>query len=260
MRTVLRILRESLLACWLLACGSSAGTEGPPAHRPVVVAAPPPEASAASEQPQPARCAAGETLDSCFERALKLAKGDGVAKDTRTAFELFLSGCSLGSSGACNSAGWGFIHGYGGKEDPAAAGRFFARGCPTGNEDVYACDSRGFALLTGFAETKRDVDLATGLLVNACLGGIPHSCIALNLYAPLGIPQQVPLRPDLKCGLDLTELEHVCIEQSGPQECWLAAMMTMTGTCVEADQDRGLELHRAAFALGVPWPPPEPTR
>jgi len=238
------------------ACGG--GSSQAPVKPAVVVASPPAEAAAAVEERWPARCAAGETVDACYERALRLARGEEVEKDEKTSFELFQSACSLGSSIACNGVGWGFIHGRGGARDEAAAGRYFARACPTGNEDHASCDSRGFALLTGFAQTRRDAELATRLLVNACRAGEPYACATLNLYGRLGIPgltvsQELPLH-ELGCRLDVQELENICLQKSGPQECWLASMMALTGTCRGADEQTGHELHRAAVRLGVPWP------
>lgn len=220
-----------------------------------MVPTPPVDVAGPAEEPQPARCAPGESGEECYERASALIKAHGTSSATKTAFELFQSGCSLGSSLACNGAAWGFIHGDGGVKDPAAAGDFLARGCPTGNEHPATCDSRGFALLTGFAATRRDPDLATRLFVNACRGGERYSCATLNLYGPLGLPEAQEIsRPDLVCHFDLQDLEDACFQRSGPQECWLGSLMAATGTCMAADEDKSQELHRAAVTLGVPWP------
>jgi TPR repeat protein len=188
---------------------------------------------------------------------LKLQRGDGVKRDRKTAQLLFEDSCEKGNSQACSAAGWGFAKGDGTTKDQMQAGRFFEKGCPTGAEHPIACNSRGFALLTGMGETARDPDRAAKVLLNACRGANGNACMTLNLFKALGIVQSEPIpRPNLACQQPIEQLEGFCNMHNTAQECWLAAMMLTTGTCTDINRDRAKPLHAKANTQGATWPKP----
>jgi TPR repeat protein len=202
-------------------------------------------------------CDSGESAEQCFSRGLKLQRGTDVKMDRKAAQFLFEDSCDKGNSQACSAAGWGRVKGDGVTKDLAEGGRYFEKGCPTGEEHAIACNSRGFALLTGLGETPRDVDLARKVLLTACRGANGSACMTLNLFKALGLVMADPMpRPNLSCQQSIETLEGFCNMHKAPQECWLAAMMLTTGTCTDINRDRAKPLHAKANAQGASWPKP----
>lgn len=238
----------------LLSCGC--GGSGEPAAAPVEsepVVAP----AAAEKKAESTGCAANEDAQECYERGLKLQRGTDVKKDRKAAQRLFQDSCAQGNSQACSAAGWALVKGDGVTKDLAEAGRLFEKGCPTGDEHAIACNSRGFALLTGLGETARDPELAGKILLNACRGANGSACMTLNLFKALGLVMTTPVpRPNLSCQQPIEQLEGFCNMHKAPQECWLAAMMLTTGTCTDINRDRAKPLHTKANAQGASWPKP----
>jgi TPR repeat protein len=173
------------------------------------------------------------------------------------AFRLFDMSCRSGSSKACNAVGWAKLRGEGTSADAAAAGASFAKACPTGKEDRYSCDSRGFALVTGLARTTVDVGQGSRILRAACDAGTIHSCAALAaLGAMLGTPVDRQVT-DSACQYDPHKVAAHCDRTGDPQSCALAGGWLKVGLCgapIAAERAKAL-LDKAA-AGGARWPAP----
>ncbi len=211
---------------------------------------------------QKRRAELSDALPKCTEHRYAdgcAALGDGYANgrvgetNLTVALQLYTRACDGGSAYGCNSAGWATLHGKGGAQDLPAAAAFFERACPTGNEHPFACDSRGFALLSGLAGTKRDLALAFSLLTKTCAQNLAPSCLLLELAKLKGLRHG----PELELACDVNFAEHVsrCTGEQDPESCFLAGSAIESGVCgVPKSERRSADLLRRASELGAAWP------
>ncbi len=193
----------------------------------------------------------------CFELARRYREGIGVGKSDETAYGWLKLSCDLNVALGCNQAGWAALHGRGAARDPALAGRYFARACPSGEEEAIACDSRAFALLTGLGETRVNVREAARIYERVCRGGVAYGCLALTILEKQGLDAGYAKAIEtevIACSLDAEKLENNCTVEPDPQYCLLGAMMFRTGSCTALQEDRGQRLLKRAEPFRVAWP------
>lgn len=203
-----------------------------------------------------------EALKQCPEARFAdgcAALGDGYATgrvgETRldVASRLYVAACGGGSAYGCNAAGWASLLGRGGAQDLPAAASFFERACRTGDEHPYACDSRGFALLSGLAGTKRDVASGLRLLTKTCARGLAHSCLLLELAKAKKLRRGPKL--ELACEVTLSEQASRCTAESDPEACFLAGTAIEVGACgAPRSVARSAALLQRAAEFGATWP------
>ncbi|HEX3849489.1 MAG TPA: hypothetical protein VHW01_00900, partial [Polyangiaceae bacterium] len=152
-------------------------------------------------------------------------------------------------------AGWASLHGRGTARDLPAAAAFFSRACRTGDEHPFACDSRGFALLSGLAGTSRDIALGRRLLQKSCARGVPQSCLLLELLRAKRLATGPKL--ELACEVNISEQISLCTGDSDPEACFLAGSAYETGVCgAPQSKSRAQDLLGRAAAFGATWPSP----
>jgi len=198
------------------------------------------------------KCRERRFADGCAVLGGSYADGTVGEKNLEIARDLYTRACEGGSAFGCNSAGWASVRGRGGPQDLPAAAAFFARACATGDEHPYACDSRGFALITGLAGTKRDLTLGFRLLSKACTRGLPSSCLLLEAAKVKGLRSGPRLA--LACELNIAEQVAHCGDRD-PEACFLAGAAFEVGLC-EAPRSaaRAAEFMRGAAEFGASWP------
>ncbi|HEY0464515.1 MAG TPA: DUF2314 domain-containing protein [Polyangiaceae bacterium] len=202
-----------------------------------------------------AKCEVPKFADSCAVLGERYASGTVGELRLDTAFSLYTKACAGGSAYGCNAAGWAALHGRGGPQDLPAAVDFFLRACPTGEEHPFACDSRGFALLSGLGGTPRDLALAQRLLTQACTRGVAASCLLLELAKAKGLRHGKKLA--LACEVNLAEQVSRCTGDHDPEACFLAGSAFDTGICgAPRSRVQATELLRGASAFGATWPSP----
>jgi uncharacterized protein YegJ (DUF2314 family) len=199
------------------------------------------------------RCSEKQYADGCAALGDGYTNGRVGETNLEVALQLYGRACDGGSAYGCNAAGWATLHGRGGTKDLPAAAAFFSRACPTGAEHPYACDSRGFALLSGLAGTKRDLLLAFRLLSKTCAQNLAPSCLLLELAKVKGLRSG----PKLELACDVNFAEHVsrCTGEQDPESCFMAGSAIETGVCgVPKSERRSTDLLRRASELGATWP------
>jgi uncharacterized protein YegJ (DUF2314 family) len=198
------------------------------------------------------KCATKDYAEACFDLGDRYLKGNEVEKLPEIAFRLFALSCDGGSARGCNSAGWSKARGRGTVRNDAEAGAFFARACPSGEEDPAACDSRGFALVTGFGATQRDVAQGKRLLERACSRNMAESCLMLELMRRRGLAHGTPEAKT--CGADFSALEEGCTN-GDTEACLLVSGILEHGLCsVRSDKVRAKALSDLAARGGAGWP------
>jgi uncharacterized protein YegJ (DUF2314 family) len=208
-------------------------------------------AELANARPQ---CGKPRFADGCAALGDGYRTGRAGEVSLEIARELYERACAGGSAYGCNAAGWASLHGRGGSQDTAAAVDFFARACATGDEHPFACDSRGFALLSGLGGTKRDVPLARKLLSKACDRGIAASCLQLELAKAKRVMSGGKKR-ELACEVNFAAQVSLCTGERDPEACFLAGSAIETGVCgVPKSKNRSADLLRRAAAFGASWP------
>ncbi|HVJ17321.1 MAG TPA: tetratricopeptide repeat protein [Polyangiaceae bacterium] len=193
----------------------------------------------------------------CFELARRYREGIDVGKSDETAYGWLKLSCDLDVKLGCNQAGWAALHGRGTARQPELAGRYFARACPSGEEEAIACDSRAFALLTGLGHTRVDVREAARIYERVCRAGVPHGCLALTILEKQGLDAGHARAIEtevIACSLDAEKLERACTVEPDPQYCLLSAMMFRTGTCTSQQEGRARQLFERARPFQVAWP------
>jgi TPR repeat protein len=199
------------------------------------------------------KCIEKQYADGCAALGEGYANGRVGETNLEIALDLYTHACDGGSAYGCNAAGWATLHGKGRAPDLTAAAAFFARACPTGNEHPFACDSRGFALLSGLAGTKRDLSLAFRLLSKTCAQNLAPSCLLLELARVKGLRRGSKL--DLACEVNFAEHVSRCTGEQDPESCFLAGSAIQAGVCgVPKSDRRSAELLRRASEFGAAWP------
>jgi TPR repeat protein len=199
------------------------------------------------------QCADKRFADGCA--ALGDSYASGAVGEIRedVAYLLYTKACDGGSSYGCNAAGWASLHGRGTTKDLPAAAAFFARACRTGDEHPFACDSRGFALVSGLAGTPRDLALGPRLLKKACARGLAQSCLMLELLEA----KQLLTGPKyaLACDVNFAEQVARCSgDDKDPEACFLAGSAFETGVCgARRSTARSAELLDKAAEFGARW-------
>jgi TPR repeat protein len=200
-----------------------------------------------------AHCGEPRFADGCTALGERYANGSFGEAQLDTAFQLYARACAGGSAYGCNAAGWASLHGRGTLKDLASAAEFFAEGCKTGDEHPFACDSRGFALLSGLAGTPRDIGRGQRLLDKACARGVPQSCLLLELLRAKRL--RTGLKLELACEVNVAEQISRCTTDEDPEACFLAGSVYQTGVCgAPRNEPRSLELLQRAGAFGATWP------
>jgi uncharacterized protein YegJ (DUF2314 family) len=209
------------------------------------------EAELAAALPQ---CADRRFADGCAALGESYASGSVGEVRQDVAYLLYTKGCDGGSSYGCNAAGWASLHGRGTAKDLPAAAAFFARACVTGDEHPFACDSRGFALVSGLAGTIRDLALGPKLLKKACARGLPQSCLLLELLKAKHL--SAGPRYALACEINFAEQVARCAgDDKDPEACFLAGSAFETGVCgARRSKARSAELLERAAEFGARWP------
>jgi uncharacterized protein YegJ (DUF2314 family) len=198
-------------------------------------------------------CTETRFAEGCTALGERYADGSFGEVQLDTAFQLYVRACAGGSTYACNAAGWASLHGRGKLKDLASAAEFFAEGCKTGDEHPFACDSRGFALISGLAGTPRDVTQGERLLVKACTRGIPQSCLLLELLRAKHLRSGRKL--ELACEVNVAEQISRCKSDDDPEACFLAGSVYQTGVCgAPRSEPRSLEFLQRAATFGATWP------
>ena len=199
------------------------------------------------------KCTEKQFADGCASLGEGYATGRVGEVKLEVALQLYSRACDGGSAYGCNAAGWASLHGRGGPKDNAAAAALFARACVTGDEHPFACDSRGFALLSGLAGTKRDLALSFRLLNHACARGLAPSCLLLELAKAKGLRSGPKL--GVACDVSFSEQVSRCSSDEDPEACFLAGSAFETGVCgVTKSRARARELLNGAAAFGAAWP------
>jgi len=194
--------------------------------------------------------------DGCAALGERYATGQVGERRLDVAFQLDAQACTGGSAYGCNAAGWASLHGRGAPQDLPAAAAFFERACTSGDEHPFACDSRGFALLSGLAGTPRDLRLGQRLLSKACARGLPTSCLLLELMRAKGLRQGSKL--PLACNVSFSEQVSRCSNEQDPEACFLAGSAFEMGICeAPKSSTRAAELLRSAATFGARWPSAE---
>jgi TPR repeat protein len=202
-------------------------------------------------------CSEARFADGCATLGDGYASGRIGEQKLDVAFELYVAACGGGSAYGCNAAGWASLHGRGGPQDLPAAARFFERACTTGDEHPFACDSRGFALLSGLAGTKRDVASGLRLLTKTCARGLAPSCLLLELAKAKGLRNGPRL--ELACDVTLSEQAARCTTEKDPQACFLAGTAIEVGACgAPRSAPRSAALLQGAAEFGATWPATTP--
>jgi len=198
-------------------------------------------------------CGEARFADGCAALGDSYVSGRAGERNVDVAFRLYVAACGGGSAYGCNAAGWARLHGRGTPQDLPAAAGFFERACSTGDEHPFACDSRGFALLSGLAGTKRDVALGVRLLEKTCARGLAASCLLLELAKAKKLRQGPKL--ELACEVTLTEQASRCTGEKDPQACFLAGTAIEVGACgAPRSAPRSAALLRGAAEFGATWP------
>ena len=191
--------------------------------------------------------------DGCTALGEQYAKGLRGEVRPDVAFQLFSKGCAGGSPLGCNAAGWASVHGRGTTTDMSAAAGFFAKACATGSEHPFACDSRGFALVSGLAGTVRDLALGQRLLRKACASGVSQSCLLLELMRAKHLRAGPKLK--LACEVNFSEQVSLCTGEKDPEACFLAGSAFEVGACdAPRSKARSAELLARAAEFGASWP------
>jgi TPR repeat protein len=199
------------------------------------------------------QCADKRFADGCAALGESYATGTIGEVRADVAYLLFTKSCDGGSSYGCNSAGWAKVHGRGTTKDLSAAAAFFARACTTGDEHPFACDSRGFALVSGLAGTPLDLALGPRLLQKACTRGLSQSCLLLELLKAKHL-WAGPKYP-LACDVNFAEQVARCSgDDKDPEACFLAGSAFETGVCgARRSAARSAELLDKAAEFGARW-------
>lgn len=206
-----------------------------------------------------AKCEEPGFADDCAALGERYKSGPSAEQQLDVALRLFTKACAGGSAYGCNAAGWATLHGRGGPQDLSAAVGFFAHACTTGEEHPFACDSRGFALLSGLGGTPRDLVLAERLLNKACARGLAASCFLLELAKAKGLRHGHKLA--LACELNVGAQVSRCTGDRDPEACFLAGSAFETGICgAPRSRVQAAELLQGASAFGATWPRPEQLR
>jgi uncharacterized protein YegJ (DUF2314 family) len=198
-------------------------------------------------------CGQQRFADGCATLGDRYANGSFDEVRLDTAFQLYSQACEGGSAYGCNAAGWASLHARGTPQNLPAAAAFFSKACVTGDEHPFACDSRGFALLSGLAGTARDIPLAQRLLKKACARGLPQSCLLLELLRA----KRFRAGPKSELGCDVSFAEQVsrCTGDNDPEACFLAGSAFETGVCgAPRSKERAADLLRRAALFGATWP------
>ncbi len=206
-------------------------------------------AELASALPQ---CTDKRFADGCAALGESYANGSVGEVKPDAAYQLFTKSCDGGSAYGCNAAAWASLHGRGTVANPPAAAAFFARACTTGDEHPFACDSRGFALLSGLAGTPRDTALAVRLLKKPCARGLAQSCFLLELLRA----KQLWVGPKLTLACDVSISEQVsrCTGDKDPEACFLAGSAFETGVCgAPRSKARAAQFLAGAADFGASW-------
>jgi uncharacterized protein YegJ (DUF2314 family) len=198
-------------------------------------------------------CPEAHYADGCAALGDNYATGRIGERQLDVAYKLYVAACSGGSAYGCNAAGWATLHGRGGQQDLAAAAKYFERACSTGDEHSFGCDSRGFALLSGLAGTKRDVASGLRLLEKTCARGLAPSCLLLELATAKKLRRGPKL--ELACQVTLSEQASRCTGERDPQACFLAGTAIEVGACgAPRSAPRSAPLLRIAAEFGATWP------
>ena len=198
-------------------------------------------------------CGEAQFADGCASLGDGYASGRVGERRLEVALQLYTAACAGGSAYGCNAAGWANLHGRGGTRDLPAAADFFARACVTGDEHPFACDSRGFALLSGLAGTKRDLAQVQRLLRKTCARGLAPSCLLLELAKAKKLRTGPKLA--LACDVNLAEQVSRCTGEKDPQACFLAGTAIEVGACgAPRSATRSAALLRGAAEFGATWP------
>jgi uncharacterized protein YegJ (DUF2314 family) len=198
-------------------------------------------------------CGEQRFADGCAALGERYASGTFGEARLDVAVQLYSAACAGGSAYGCNAAGWATLHGRGTAQDSPGAAAFFARGCTTGAEHPFACDSRGFALVSGLAGTSRDLVLGQRFLKKACARGVPQSCLLLELLSA----KKLRVGPKLEraCDINFAEQVSLCAIDKDPEACFLAGSAFETGVCgAHRSRTQSAELLSAAAAFGATWP------
>jgi uncharacterized protein YegJ (DUF2314 family) len=198
-------------------------------------------------------CGQQRFADGCASLGDRYANGSFDEIRLDTAFQLYSRACEGGSAYGCNAAGWASVHARGTPQNLPAAAAFFSKACATGDEHPFACDSRGFALLSGLAGTSRDIPLGQRLLKKACARGLPQSCLLLELLRAKRLRAGPKL--ELACDVNFAEQVSRCTGDNDPESCFLAGSAFDTGVCgAPRSKERAADLLRRAAVFGATWP------
>ncbi len=124
-----------------------------------------------------ARWCRGGNGDACNALGVRLANGEGVAKDVAAATGWFEKGCEAGGALACGNLGNIRLGAGGAPPDPARAAPLLERACDGGI--ARSCSELGVLHQRG-AAVRRDAARAAALYGKACDGGYLLGCMNLG--------------------------------------------------------------------------------
>jgi TPR repeat protein len=161
-------------------------------------------------------CQLGSALG-CYNRALQLDAGTGVAKDRSQALVEFDAACSRGIGEACFASGFRYFAGDGVAVDKKTAAEYFARGCN-------AADPRSCLNLAvqydGGDGVSPDPARALELHRRACDGGVVTACGNMGLRYEFGMsvakdPKLARALFERTCKLDPASCLRLAIAEQG---------------------------------------------